>query len=280
MIEGGLRRIAPFSGLEPGSLTSIVERLATVTVRDGDVVVTEGEAGDAMYFIVRGAFRVEHRADDGTARAVAELGEGEFFGEMSLLSGAPRFASVVGAGDGVLLRLGRGDLDAVVAAHPEVRGVLDHFYKERLVANVVRASRLFRLIGEARPDTLAEVVHVETHPAGTLLLEQGAPGKKFCLLLRGTCDVFHRTADGREVPYAPMTEGDVFGELSLLQDQPITATVRARTRCVLLAMAPEWFDQLLRDNPAARSAIYDLAGERTQRTRELIVREEVQRRLI
>jgi len=276
----GLRQLAPFSGLDAGSLASVVARLETIAVGDGGVVVAEGDAGDAMYFIVRGAFHVERRGEDGAPRAVAELREGEFFGEMSLLSGAPRFATVVGRGEGELLRLGRSELEAVAAVHPEVRAVLERFYKERLVANVVRASRLFRIIGEARPDTLAEVVRVETHPAGAVLLEQGAPGKKFCLLLRGTCDVFHRTSDGREVPYAAMAEGDVFGELSLLQEQPVTATVRTRTRCVLLAMAPEWFDQLLRDNPAARSAIYDLAGERSQRTRELIVREELQRRLI
>jgi cAMP-dependent protein kinase regulator len=276
----GLSRLAPFAALDAPSLASIVDRLETITVQDGETVLREGDDGACMYVIARGAFRVERCSADRSPRALTELGEGEFFGEMSLLSGAPRFATVVSVGAGELLRLDRRDLDAIVASHPHVGEVLDRFYKERLVANVLRASRLFRLIAEARPEPLAEIVHVETHAPGTVLLEQGQPGKGFFLLLRGTCDVFHRSSDGRELAYPAMGEGDVFGEISLLQDGSVTATVRARTRAVVLAMTREWFDQLVLGPPSVRSEIYALATERTERTREMLVHDELEWSLI
>lgn len=276
-----LAGVAPFSALEAPAIGSIVDRLEKQEVRDGDVVVREGDDGSCMFVIARGTFRVQRAAaGEGGPKVVTDLGEGEFFGEMSLLSGAPRFATVIAVGPGELQHLGRADLDAIVALHPRVGEVLGRFYKERLVANVLRASRLFRLIAEGRTKTLADVVRVETHPAGTLLLEQGQPAKGFYLLLRGTCDVFHLTEDARELPYPSMEEGDVFGELSLLQGGAITANVRTHTRCVVLALGPEWFDELLLAPPSVRSEIYQLAGERSQRTRELLIREELERRLI
>jgi cAMP-dependent protein kinase regulator len=276
----GLAAIPPFASLDQPSLSSIASRFEAVHVAEGEVVIDEGDEGACMYFVARGRFGVHRRADDGAARMLAEIGEGEFFGEMSLLSEAPRFATVAALGPGELFRLHRRDLGAVVATHPVVGAALERFYKERLVANVARASRLFHLIVENHRDALVQVVRVETHAAGALILAQGEPAKDFFLLLRGSCDVFHRGADRREIAYPAMHEGDVFGELSLLQDGAITASVRARSRTVVLAMGRQWFDEMLLSSQSVRSEIYALAGERSQRTRELVVREELEKRLI
>ena len=121
----------------------MVARLARVSVREGETVIEEGAAGTCMYLIAEGSFRVERHGADQAPRILAEMGAGEFFGEMSLLSGAPRLASVVAARDGVLLRLERSDLDALSATNPQVGEVVERFYKERLIANVVRASGSF-----------------------------------------------------------------------------------------------------------------------------------------
>jgi cAMP-dependent protein kinase regulator len=280
MAPDGLATIPPFSLLGPADSRAVLDRFESVPARAGDTIVTEGEDGSCMFVIADGTFRVERRARDGTARHVDDMAEGEFFGEMSLLSGAPRFASVVAGTDGRLLRLDRLALDALVGASPGIGQTLSTFYKRRLVENVVRASPLFQLIAAGRADTFAEIVRVETRAGGTVLVEQGQPGREFFLLLRGACDVFHLASDGRELPYPALQEGDVFGELSLLQDQKTTATVRARTRCVVLAMGRSWFDELILSNQSVRTEIYALAGQRSQRTRELLVREALEGRLV
>ena len=275
-----LSGIAPFSELDDAARASMASRLERRAVHAGELVIEEGSAGTCMYLIAEGAFRVERHVAGKDPRVVAEMGAGEFFGEMSLLSGAPRLASVVAAGDGSLLRLERRDLDALVATHPRVGEVVERFHKERLVANIERASPLFRVIVEGQRRALAQVVRVEAHEGGALLLEEGQPARGFFILLRGTCEVFHRAADGKEKSYPPLHEGDVFGEISLLQDLAITANVRTQTPCVVLSMAREWFDQLVLRNPTVRSEIYALAGERFQRTRELVACEELERHLI
>jgi cAMP-dependent protein kinase regulator len=275
----GLSSIEPFASLDAESLAALAGCLTPQPAVVGERVVVEGDDGECMYFITQGRFRVERESADGSLRIIAEMGAGEFFGEMSLLSGAPRFATVVASSDGELFRLDRKDLADVMARSPAVGAALERFYKERLVANVGRASRLFQLIVDGHRQALERVVRVETHAAGSLLIEQRAPGRGFFLLLRGTCEVFHR-GDGGEVPYPALHEGDVFGELSLLQDTAATANVRAQTRVVVLAMGRQWFDEVLLASPAVRSEIYALALERSQRTRELLVKEELEKRLI
>jgi cAMP-dependent protein kinase regulator len=275
-----LARVPLFSDLGREAFLSIIDKVRMRRVHDGETIIEEGEPGSSLFAIARGAVRVVRHADGREPRVVAEMCEGEFFGEMSLVSGAPRFATVVAVGDGELLQLNQGDLDAIAREHPSFGDVVARFYKERLLANILRASPIFGLVAESQHNVLADILRVESHPAGRVLLEQGAPGKGFFLLLRGRCDVFHRTADGREMYYPPMHEGDVFGELSLLQNCAVTANVRTGTPCVVLAMTRQWFDELLLRNAEARAALYELAGTRFQRTREIVFREELEKRLI
>lgn len=85
-------RIPLFARLDPGSLAEIVGTIRARTVPPHTVIIRRGERGDAMYLIAAGAVDVG-RADGGTSR----LGQGDFFGEMALLSREPRTATVTAA---------------------------------------------------------------------------------------------------------------------------------------------------------------------------------------
>jgi cAMP-dependent protein kinase regulator len=208
------------------------------------------------------------------------MGEGEFFGEMALVTRSARFASVVALTDGELLVVHRDRLDEITRAHPSVGEVVSRFYKRRLLGNVLRANALLGLLPDAMMQTIMDVFQVQSLPPSTPLLTEGAPGKGLFVLLRGECDVFHRRADGTEASYPPMREGDMFGELSLLHDGVATASVRTRTSCVVLELKREWFDELLLSQPSVRERLYEIAGERAQRTLDLLARETLQKRLV
>jgi CRP-like cAMP-binding protein len=77
-----------------------------------------------------------------------------------------------------------------------------------------------------------------------------------------------------------MREGDVFGEIALLQGGPVTASVRTATPCVVLGLSREWFDELLLANPGVREALYKLASRRLERTREIIAKDTLDERLV
>lgn len=274
-----LARVPLFSDLDREAFLALLPTLRRVSVRAGETVIVEGDEGASMFVIARGTMRVVRR-DGSAARVLDDMGEGEFFGEMALLSHGPRLASVMAVTDGELLELRREQLESLIARFPRVGEVLTHFYKERLLAHVLSASPLFRLLSPGMTSTLIDMFRIHTVGAGETLLVQGAPGRGLCVLLRGRCDVFHQRGDGGIDAYPAMREGDVFGELSLLHGGIVTANVRTASTCVILELQRQWFDELLLADPEVRARIYAIAGERFQRTQDFIAKEELEKRLV
>jgi cAMP-dependent protein kinase regulator len=275
-----LARTPIFAGLDRDTVLSLLSTLGRRSVSPGETIVREGEPGDAMYVIVNGLVHVVRHAEGGEPRVVDEMEEGDFFGEMALVSRAPRLATVVADTECELLELDRARFEHLAEAHPSVLEVAQRFYKRRLLSNLLRASPLFGLLSDTARRLLVEAFAVVAHPEGTVLLEMGKPGKGLFVLLRGVCGVSHVREDGSEVPYPAMREGDVFGELSLLRDGQVTATVRTLTPCVVLELRRERFDDLLLSDAAVRERIYALAAERYERTRSLIASDALARRLV
>lgn len=140
--EAGTLPDVPFlAGLDPAAARAVRERMASVAVAGGHPLFEQGEEGDALYTIVSGAVGIS-TADprgDGIHR-LARLTPPETFGEMALLSAAPRSATATALRDTHLLRLTRSAFEEVVERHP---GVLLYF--SRLLADRLR------IAAEGRP---------------------------------------------------------------------------------------------------------------------------------
>ncbi len=79
-----------------------------IACRKGDVIFSDGDSGDTMYIVLAGRVKILKQAK-GVKKTLALLGEGEFFGEMGVVSGKPRSATAVAEEDCRLQVLGRGD---------------------------------------------------------------------------------------------------------------------------------------------------------------------------
>jgi CRP-like cAMP-binding protein len=118
---------------------AIVREMELETHDEGSVVLSEGDPGTSMYLIASGEVKVFTRAAGpagGGSVYLARLGEGDFFGEVSVLSGKPRTATITASQRTELLRLDKEKLDGVLAKHPGIRTVLDDFYKKRAMHTV------------------------------------------------------------------------------------------------------------------------------------------------
>jgi cAMP-dependent protein kinase regulator len=110
---------------------AVVRGMALERFSEGDIVITEGEQGSSLYVVVSGSVKIYTRGKKGESVFLAQLGEGEFFGEVSVLTGKPRTATITAAEPSELLRLDKGDLDEIVVKHPRVKSILEEFYKKR-----------------------------------------------------------------------------------------------------------------------------------------------------
>lgn len=136
-----------FSEMTSDELRDLLGRLRHHSFPAETKVLDEGEPGDSMFIIGQGKVRVTTTGPRGRRVDLAELGEGDFFGEVCLLTGKPRTATITSLEDLVLLELTREDLDEIEARHPRVRQVMKEFYERRVASTVeamlqeVRASR-------------------------------------------------------------------------------------------------------------------------------------------
>ena len=84
-------------------MMAVVEGLNLATFEPGDIIVAEGAPGDSMFILTEGMMKVYVRDPKGHYMMVKELGEGEFIGEVSVITGKPRTATITAAAECELL---------------------------------------------------------------------------------------------------------------------------------------------------------------------------------
>jgi CRP-like cAMP-binding protein len=144
-------------GLSDEELLSVVHGLELKTYLPGDIVVTEGEPGQSLFVIASGSVKVCLRGAEGRNLEVRRLGEGEFFGEISSISGRPRTATVTAAGRCELLELDKQRVEQIARKHPRVRERLESRFVDRVTSpetSAVRAVALRRGVARAAQEVM------------------------------------------------------------------------------------------------------------------------------
>lgn len=259
---GALPRVPLFSELGREPFMALVGVVEPRAFSPGQHLITEGEPGRSSFVLVEGRVDVVRQMDGGERRTLSSLGEGDFFGEIALVSESPRLASVVATQHVLALELHRTRVERISFRYSAVGETVRAFYRERLLANVLRSHPIFSALAPAQRQALSHIFELRTVEAGRVLIEQGQRGDALYLLLNGQCTPLFRRPDGQQTAFPPLREGDVFGEISLLLGQPATATVRAETSCHVLWLGRESFEQYLSGQPGVRAALMRLGTER------------------
>lgn len=126
-----LKNVPILKPLSSESRLLLSERLAIEEYGDGEIIVSQGDAGDSLYIIHRGACDIEVSAMGGPSKKVASLAPPAFFGEMSLLTGEPRSATVRSIGDSVVFSIDKDIFREVLVSHPGISEELARALAER-----------------------------------------------------------------------------------------------------------------------------------------------------
>ena len=132
---------ALFPDFSADELVEVIRGLELRVFEPGEIIVTEGEPGASLFLLTTGSVRAYVRDQEGGSAAVRTLGEGDFFGEVSLLEGTPRTATVTAGGRCELLELDRLTLGSIAHKHPHVWSVVRAFYEERSRSDTEVAAR-------------------------------------------------------------------------------------------------------------------------------------------
>lgn len=261
-----LPRIPLFSELPAEAFAKTLGAMKLLRVRPGDVVLRQGDLGHSFFVVARGAVSITRSAPGSAPLKLATLYRRSIFGEMALVSASPRSATVTALEDTDLFEFDREALAAASHEMDTIAKALDKFTRERLIQNLLATAQLFRPLDKKQRMDLMRRFSVHDVEAGTVLIQQGTAGQGLYLLLHGEASVEKEQGDER-LTVASLGPGEVFGEISLVQDEPTTATVRASRNSTVLFLARETFQKLASAVPAVQEYVEQLGGERLLDTR-------------
>jgi cAMP-dependent protein kinase regulator len=265
-------RQALFSTLDEAGLQALLGMLELRVVTASTPIVVQGEPGDEAYVVARGEVEVSRKSEHGETIALARLGSGALFGEMALLSQAPRTAQVVASRPCLLLVVRKDALDNLVADEPELGVAIATYCQRRMIDNLIRTSAVLRSVNaEERPELVHRFVTC-TYETGEHIIVQGEEPEGLHLIASGGVVVLHREGDERTV-IATLGVGEVVGEMSLVLRRPSSADVVATVPTVTLHLTSAQFLEIIRAYPGVLSHLYELAVARDTETRSVLVSE-------
>lgn len=224
-----LASIDIFQGLDPATLDELESELEPITLPAGQALFKQGASGDSLYVLIKGDLDVviDGETDHGTI--VDQLAPPTTVGEMAVLTGQPRAATVTATSTAELIRLSRAAFDRLASEHPDLidtfaRGILARIRRTQL------ADILGTWFGPLHATQLREIqerVQWLSLASGQELFRQGDSGRHMYLVVSGRLQVEREDDSGAARVIGAVGRGESVGEVAILTDQPRSATVRA-----------------------------------------------------
>lgn len=244
----------------------------------GDIIVAEGDPADGFFVIASGRVEVTVGLEESTRVHLDTLTAGNWFGEIALVNKTARTATVRAIEECVMLFLTNEHFDTFQKVATEVlqSSTWQNHVRKRM-ANSLKSVPFFRVYKQKQKGSyerfddrtlglLGELFHLIEIPEGDTLFEQGDPGDALYFIAQGRVKITTKMAPmNKSETLAYLKEGDIFGEIALMDDVRRTATAIATERLTLLTLNKEDFPRFCRIAPVLRSTIESIVAVRKER---------------
>jgi ABC-type bacteriocin/lantibiotic exporter with double-glycine peptidase domain/CRP-like cAMP-binding protein len=247
--EPRVARLALLAHLPEGVRELVASAFVPVEFEFGETVVAAGAPADAYYMVHEGQARVVVEGEDGAEVSLNLLGPGDTFGEVALLEGTLRTATVRAASPLTVLRLDGGVFRAVLDRYPATRESFDDEARARHINDFLRVHSAFAVLDRAATlDLLAHLEEVRLED-GEIAVRQGEEADALFLVQDGRLGVWREQEGAEPRRLRTLHAGEFFGEIALVRGGSRTATVRAEGAVELLRLAAGAFERLLTRSP-------------------------------
>ena len=244
--------------LEPLSPLQMREFMLDSEVRHyraGTTVFERRDPGDSLFAVASGSVLVEVSAAD-RSKTVA-IGAGSIFGEVGLISGRRRGATIRTAEDSILVEVPRMAALKLMAAVPAARRAIERISTERQILQVFGSGLTSLDVAE-----ILKSARVESVKAGQAILTEAEEGRDVFIINRGSA-VVEKAIAGRSVFLSYLPAGSYVGEMALIDGGRRTATVRAAIKSEVIRLDGNAFARLLERKPELLArAKADMAARR------------------
>lgn len=246
-----------FRTLDGGSLSALAEVMEPVVLGAGEVLIRQGDVGDSMYIVTEGMLRALVAGADGLQVEVGRIAPGSPVGEMQVVIGGDRSATVEALEPSRLLRLPRSALEVIAERTPGALASLRAIVHQRLVRNQL-ATRLPEILGPLDVDALADLeeeVERVSLKRGEALFRQGDACDGWYVVASGRLQIVRRERNGTEVVLSEAGGGESVGEITAFTGEPRTATPYALRDTQLFRFSTATFEKVMLRHPRALLSI-------------------------
>jgi CRP-like cAMP-binding protein len=222
----GLRRRSPTQRYSlSAAMLDALDGAPETTLTDGQVLFRQGDESDRLYFILDGRLEITTDRGNGDQVHLATLSAGDVVGEIGILHGLPRVATVTAVGPATLIGVDGDTFSAAVVESDITARELGDLAVRRhagaLIAQLFDTGRRMPRLGRH-----GHVDELELE-AGTTLFRHGDPAKHFYLVAAGSLEEMAESLVGEPRVLRVIKAPDCIGEVGLLDGRPRPTTVRA-----------------------------------------------------
>lgn len=232
------------------------EMISESTVHEnlaGKVVFKRNDFGDTFFSIVSGSVKVE--LPNGS---YVEIPSDNFFGEMGLLSGRRRSATIQMGDGGILLEVPRKQMLKLISSVESVKRPLDESFMVRALQSDIFPNASFGSLKK-----LVSKASLRPYKKGDVLFKEGDEGESLFVIRKGSVKI-SRLVNGVDITQTYLSVGNYVGEMSILGQEARSrcATVTAAVGCEMIVIGKNEFLEFLEENPETSEMVSKVAEQR------------------
>ena len=230
----------------------LIATMKRLEISAGQTIFQQGDVGNSMYIVFEGRLEALVKQANGTVMKVGEIEQGDPVGEIQLMTGGRRTASVAAITDSILLELPASEMRVISRQFPASYKAL----KKRILQRL-RRNQLMTLLPDLLDDfNEAELRDLESRfewirlAKNGQLLKQGTDDRAMYILVSGRLRIFHEEPDGAKTTLYEIGRGETIGEMSFFSDQHHAASASAVRDSVLVKLSHDVFYEIVAKHPS------------------------------
>lgn len=241
------KQVPLFSGLTTLQLRETMLESDIQVPTTGEYIFRKNDYTNSFYSIVAGSVYIE--IDDDDPEKVIELQQGQFFGEMSLLSGRRRSATIRAASNCILIETPRRLMNKLIESVESVKRTIDEAF-------IVRTLQTRFAQNTPTEDLMkvAKTAKLISYKAGEELFHEGDEAESFHVIRKGSVTISRQIGE-HEVVMSYLPAGNYVGEMGLMGKSRRSATVRAATSTETIELDADAFNFLLEHDPVLKGKV-------------------------
>jgi predicted acylesterase/phospholipase RssA/CRP-like cAMP-binding protein len=263
-----LKEVEVFSNLQEDIHREIAHHIQTFELAPNEVLVRQGDDAKNLYFLLSGRLSVILKDQSGSEQVVADLPAGSIIGEIAIVVGGKRSATVVGAEASTLGVLSAAALTRLMNRHPEVMSNVVSMASRRLREGqlALHLVRLYEGFDAASIREFQNVVEWISLSAGEILFRRGEPADAAYLVVSGRLRVM--VEDGFESSpfYQDVAPGEIVGDLPMVLEENHSTTMAAVRETEIARIPRSVYDGWIERRPRMMYKLIQTAFRRVRRS--------------